>query len=476
MLGKFGSKLLRRCIAGLCAGVTALGCTISAAAYSFSPIKGIGENDVLLDLDLYSDSALVMNMDTGEIVLDIKGDKQRTPASLTKIMTGVVLLDEFGGDKTAMQSVKYTASYEAFEDIDGMAYSNANIFVGESLNCYDLFVALMLPSACEAANMIAIGVSGSVDKFVERMNEKAAALGMNDTHFGNSHGFFADNNYTTCRDLAKLCMYAIDTYPLFREVVSMPSAQLAEDDHSYDDVGGWYVTNTNLMLDQNSQYYYQSCLGIKTGTLDRAGRCLASYAVYDGKRYLIITMGAPMEKQTSDYARAVDDPDSVFMNDVVYYNFIDHINLYNWAFRYLEDRELVDNNSEIREAKVEYGDKGRDYVTLKPEHGLRSVFPTYIKEEEITREVTVYDNIIAPVRKGDVLGRLTLTFEGEQIADIPLVATEDIERSQSKAIKKVAKSFLKSKPYKIVLALCIFGVLAYIVIYIIVIQNKYMKK
>ncbi len=472
----FGKTLLRRVVTALCGVMVAAECALSAAAYSFTPVKGRNDNDELVALELYSDSALMINMDTGETLVDIKSDKQRVPASLTKIMTGVVLLDEFGGDKAAMEAVKYTADNEVFADLEGYSYSNADIYYGESVNCYDLFVALMLPSACDAANMIAVGMSGSIDKFCDRMNEKAAALGMNDTHFSNAHGLSGDNNYTTCRDLAKLCTYAIDTYPLFREVVEMDSAVLTATDFHPLENGYWYVSNTNYLVDPNSQYYYSSCMGIKTGTLESAGRCLASYTVSEGRRYLIVTMGAPIDKQESDYAKAEEDPNSLFANDTVYYNMVDHINLYNWAFGYLEDRELVDENSELREAKVEYGENGRDYVTLRPQYSMRATFPVYTKEEEITREIEVYDNVIAPVKKGDELGRLRLTYAGEQIADIPLVATESIERSQTKAVKKVAASFLHSKPYKIVLAISIIAVVGYIVTYIVVMQNKYMKK
>ena len=177
MFGKKGRTLLRRVASVLCGVVVAAECAVSAAAYSFTPVKGRNENDELVKLELYSDSALVVDMDTGQAVVDIKSDKQRVPASLTKIMTGGGLLGEFGGDKAAMEAVKYTADDRVFADLEGYSYSNADIYYGETVNCYDLFVALMLPSACDAANMIAVGMCGSINKFCERMNKKAADLG-----------------------------------------------------------------------------------------------------------------------------------------------------------------------------------------------------------------------------------------------------------------------------------------------------------
>ena len=469
-------RILRKITAAVCAGVIAVGCMagVTASAFNFEPVKGVDDEGNYIGLDLYSDSAYMLNMDTGDVIIDVKSDKQRVPASLTKIMTAIVLLDEFDGDKHAMEAVKYSAPPEYFDGLWEMGASIADIYPDEEVNCYDLLAALLIPSACDAANVIAYGMCGSIDKFCDKMNETAARIGMKDSHFSCAHGLSGDNNYSTCRDIAKACMYAIEEYDIFRELVGMSYYYMTPTSvHTDDD---WRVNSTNEMLDATSGYYYSYCCGIKTGTLESAGRCLATYAVLDGSRYMIVTMGAPIEKLEKDYQKGYENPDSVFAYDTVYYNMVDHINLYNWAFGYLRDRDIVDPNSEVREARVEYGDKGRDYVTLKPQSGCRATFPVYVKEEDISREITVYDNVIAPVYKGDELGRIKVSYDGIQIADIPLIATESVARSKSGELKAVAKSFPKSKAYKTVAGLCFFGIVAYTVGYILWIQNKYMKK
>ena len=470
------NRIWRRFVTLLCAVTLSVMCMgdVAASAFNFTPVKDRDGAGNYIKLELYSESAYMINMDTGDVLIDVKSTKQRVPASLTKIVTALVLLDEFDGEKYDLEHTYYSAPPEYFDGLWDMGASIADIYAEEKINCYDLLAALLIPSACDAANVIAYGMCGSIDKFCDRMNETARRIGMTDSHFSCAHGLSGDNNYSTCQDIAKACMYGLENYDVFRELVGKSYYYMTPTNEHPED--NWRLNSTNELLDPTSGYNYSYCMGIKTGTLDQAGRCFASYAVKDGKRYLIVTMGAPQEKQEKDYQKGIDNPDSVFANDTVYYNFVDHINLYNWAFGYLYDREIVDPNSEIREAKVEFGDKGRDYVTLKPQSGCRVTFPSYVEDEEIVKDITVYDNVVAPVKKGDELGRVKISYQGIEIADIPLVATESVARSRAEELKAVAKSFPKSRPYKIVVALCFFGIAVYTVAYILWVQNKYMKK
>jgi D-alanyl-D-alanine carboxypeptidase (penicillin-binding protein 5/6) len=447
--------------------------SITAEAFNFTPVTGYDSDNNLVELSLNSEAAYMFNMDTGDVIVDINSDEERVPASLTKIMTAIVLLDEFGGDEDKLKSTKYSAGSEAFDELYGTGASTADIQPNEEVTCYDLLCALMLPSACEAANVIAIGISGSIEKFVDRMNEKAAELELNHTHFSNAHGLWGDDHYSSCADIAKMCTYALDTYPVFVDVVSMNDYTMSPTDYHPD---GTYIYNTNSMLSSSSLYYYAACRGIKTGTLELAGRCLASYAVSDGKRYMIVTMGAPLEKSEEDEEKGEENPSSVYAADTVYYNIIDHINLYEWAFNWLEETEFVDSNSELCEAKVEYGEDSRDYVTLKPESDYKKYWPTYISTDEVEQEIEVYDNVVAPVYAGDQLGLLTLKYEDEVIAEIPLVATESVARSKTAEKAAVAKAFPHSAEFKAAVCLIIGFAVIFTLIHIVRVQRKYMKK
>lgn len=445
----------------------------SVSAFNFTPVTGYNDNGELEELTLRSEAAYMINMDTGDVLLNVNGSEQRPPASLTKIMTAIILLDEFGGDEEKLKSTYYSAGNEAFDELYGENASTADIQPYESVSCYDLLCALMLPSACEAANIIAIGVSGSLEDFIQRMNEKAGELGLENTHFSNCHGLWTDDNYTSCEDVAVMCSYAIENYKVFCDVVSMYEYTMSPTDYH---TSGTEIYNTNLMLCASSSYSYSYCLGIKTGTLEEAGRCLASYASYDGERYMIVTMGAPLEKTEEDALKGEENPDSVYGNSTVYYNLIDHINLYEWAFDWIEETSFVDPSSELCEAKVEFGEDGRDYVALKPEYGFSKYWPVYISTDEIVQEITVYDNIVAPVYEGDALGTLTLFYKGETIAEIPLVATESVSRSAFSEKLAVAGYFVHSWEFRLALLLIIGFAVVFTIVHIIRVQRKYMKK
>ena len=153
---------------------------------------------------------------------------------------------------------------------------------------------------------------------------------------------------------------------------------------------------------------------------------------------------------------------------------LDHIHLYDWAFQSLVATDFIDKNSEITEAKVSYG-KGKDYANLKPAEGFTRLWPYYVKMKDIEQKITVYDNIIAPVEVGDVLGKLDLTYKGKKIATVDLVSTTKVERSGVKEKVKIAKSYFSSGVFKTTLIIVFVLCAAYIIIYVVIAQKKYLK-
>ena len=442
-----------------------------ASAFQYTPTAGIDENGKPIPLELYSESVYMINLDTGEELVSIDSERARVPASLTKVMTAVVLLEEFEDNFEEMKTTYVSAGSEVFDELYGTGASTADIRPHEKVSYYDLLAALLIPSACEAANIIAINIAGSINEFCDMMNEKAEELKMKDTHFSNAHGLFANKNYTSCKDMAVLCQYALDNFPYFREIVSMSSYEMeATNYHS----SGSVLANTNFMLRSTSKYYYSYAKGIKTGTLDSAGRCLASYATYDGVTYLIVSMGAPMQKQEKDYEKGAENPNSVFAGDVVYYNIVDHINLYEWAFDTLVTTDFVNTSSEVAEAEVEFG-KNANYVTLKPAEGYSRLWPNNVSVEEVKQVITVADNVVAPIEEGDTLGKLELVYNGEVLTAIDLVATSDVEQATFKAKLHIAASFFKSVEFFIALAIILAIIIIYSIIYAVKVQKKYMK-
>lgn len=444
---------------------------VTAQAFNFTPTY-YDDKGELKNLELYSESIFMMNLDTGETIVDINGDEERAPASLTKIMTAVVMLEEIGYDEDTLKSTYVSAGTDAFDELYDTGASTADIQPDEKVSYYDLLAALMIPSACEAANIIAINVAGSIPEFCDMMNEKAEELGMDNSHFSNAHGLFTQQNYSSAHDMAILSKYAVERFSVFRDIVAMRSYQMESTDYH---PTGSTILNTNLMLNSYTDYFYSYCKGIKTGSLDSAGRCLSSYATYDGTTYLIVTMGAPMNKLAEDIPKGEEDPDSIYGGDYVYYNILDHIALYDWAFSMLVQTDFINESSEIRDVEVAYG-KELDYANLKPANGYSQMWPMNVDVDDVEKIITVKENIVAPVEKGDVLGQMELRYNGETLATIDLISTTKVIRSDSKTKIKIIKSYFDSNVFKITLTAVILCICLYGAIHFIRIQKKYLRK
>lgn len=464
---KFKHKLTRVISMVLC--IVMIFPCLYADAFNFTPTTVDGKNT---KLTLYSKCVYMKNLTTGTVIVDINGEQERAPASMTKIMTAVVLLDKYNGNKSKLKSTYVSAGTAAFDELYNTGASTADIQPNEKVSYYDLLAALLIPSSCEAANIIALNLSSSLKGFAKLMNQKAKELKMNNTHFNNAHGLFAQNNYSSCKDIATLCEYALNNYSVFKEIVAMPIYTMGKTSvHK----SGTQIINTNYMLESTSDYYFSSCKGIKTGSLDSAGRCLASYATKEGQTYLTVTMNAPMNKRSVDIVKGQENPDSIYADDIVYYNLLDHINLYKWAFNCLVSTDFIDPSSEVCDINVKYGDNC-DYANLKPKTGYNAMWPTNIKTDNVKKKITLYKNVVAPIEVGDVLGKMELSYNGTVLATIDLVSTTRVTRSQIKAKAKVAKSFFSSKEFDFTVMFLLIGIIIYTVIHIVRIQKKYIKK
>lgn len=451
---------IRKLLCAFMGAVMMLVCVtpMSAGAYNFEPYTSNGEGETK-PIKLYSEAVYMVNTDTGDVLVDINADEARIPASLTKIMTAVVCLEKFKDDPDKLKTTFVHGDNAAFDELYGTGASTADIRPFEDVCYYDLICALMLPSSCEAANIIALNISDSIPHFCDLMNEVAARIGMKNSHFSNAHGLFTNQNYSSCKDMALLTQYAYDNFPVFAEIVSKPTYTLPPTDDHPD---GTMIVNTNEMLDETSDYYYSPVKGVKTGTLDEAGRCLVSTASMNGKNYMIVSMGAPLYKDGN-----TEEPE--------YYNLIDHKALYQWAFYHLVETDFINVNSEITDVKVEFAEEG-DSVNLKPAEGFKRDWPDNIKLKDIKQDITLAENVVAPVYEGDKLGTLTLSYNGEKLASVDLIATSSVGRSETDEKMRIAKSFFSSKEFRLCVGGIIFMFAAYTAAFIYKLQHKYVKR
>lgn len=408
-----------------------------------------------LDEEILAHSALLINTDTGKVVYSKNAQDKMYPASITKIMTSILLLESVED----LDATTATATSEDMEELYGTGASTADIRIGETLTMRDYLYAMLIPSGNEAAMIVANALGPGVPAFVEKMNAKAQELGMKNTHYANPHGLFDEQQYTTAEDIAILAQYAMKN-DTFREAVSQIRYTLPATDYADERL----LITTNMMMEPGTVYYRDYITGIKTGSLPEAGKCVVSSASQDGYNYLCVILGAPTEDangESYDYNMA----------------FYDTIHLYDWAFETFSNLSMLDPDTPINEAKVKYG-KNQDFVHVAPQEKFTALLPSYVTEEDVQKIIHLPEEPLeAPIQAGDVVGSVELKLKDETIGEVPLIATETIERSKWLYYTDMFQKALGSIWAKLILIVIVLLIAIYIIYAVLVNQkNKKYKK
>ncbi|MDR1001631.1 MAG: serine hydrolase [Clostridiales bacterium] len=251
-------------------------------------------------LRLNSSNAILIALNSGQTLYDKRAWEHVYPASLTKIMTAVVVLDN-----TTDLSEKATLGQRIFDETLTQNASVAGFLPGENVSVGDLLYGLMLPSGAECAIGLAEHIAGSESEFAKLMNKKAAGLGMNDTHFVNSTGLHQPNQYTTVSDIAILLNYALQ-YETFSEVFTTRQYSARSTNKHPDGL----TFHSTLFSKTSGEYSDFTLLGGKTGYTSEAGQCLASLAEAGGQKYILVTCGAHGDNHSQTLH--IDDMVSVY--------------------------------------------------------------------------------------------------------------------------------------------------------------------
>ena len=238
------------------------------------------------ELKVEAEAAIIAEPITGKIIYENESEEQNYPASVTKILTAILVLENCKLDDVAI------CSPTALSNIPS-AYVVAPLMVGEEMRVEDLLYALMLKSANDAAYVLAEHVGKTTEGFSEMMNNKAKEIGCKGTHFVNPNGVHSDNHYTTAYDMYLIAKYAMQNEE-FRKIVSTEEYTLpATNKYTATDR---VMKNTNYFLNKNSKFYNENVKGIKTGTTTQAGNCLVTDFEKDGIEFIAVILGA----KTSD--------------------------------------------------------------------------------------------------------------------------------------------------------------------------------
>lgn len=334
-------------------------------------------------LSLSSKSAVLIEAESGNVLYQKNAFAVRPMASTTKIMTALVAIES--GDLDRLVKIDNRAR--------GVEGSSIYLAEGEVLSMRDLLYALMLASANDAAAAIAYEISGSIEDFAELMNQKASELGLRSTHFTNPHGLHDEGHYTTAYDLAMITSAALKNQ-VFLEICSSKTKTIPLNI----DEGTRYLTNHNKLLRS-----YKGCIGVKTGFTKNSGRCLVSAAERDGLRLIAVTLGAP------------DD-------------WRDHTAMLDFGFERYTRLTFAKKGEFTATLDVIGGDA--DEVVVANAVELSAFLPK--AHGEITYKIECVRPLFAPVRRGDEVGRIIYSENGEEIASSPLIAVTKVETIQKK--------------------------------------------
>jgi len=401
-----------------------------------------------------SKAVYLINTDTGNVVFSQRENEKMYPASITKVMTAIVVLEEYGDRLDEM----VTAQQNVFDELFGTDSSTMGVKLGETLSARDLLFGMVIHSANEAACILADHFSdGDRALFIKKMNEKAAALGMTSSHFTNPHGLHEENQYVTAKDVYLMSAHAM-TLPLFADMVAMTRYSLPATNKR----GAQTLINTNKMMEPYSQYYMKGVKGIKTGTTDEAGFCLTSIATQNGYTYMCVAMGAPCYD---------DNKKPAALNGA----FVDSKKLYEWAFSGFYKETVISVKEPMGQIKVNLS-KDTDSLQLNFSQDFVALIPKAATDPKsaIKVEPHVPDSIDAPVQKGQKIGTATLMLAGEVIGEVDLLAAESVERSGLMVFLQGASNVIDSLWFKLIVALLILLIAAYVVY--AVIHNNRRKK
>lgn len=357
--------------------------------------------------NILCNTAVLIDANTGTILAEKKADEKMYPASLTKIMTAILAIEM--GNLSDVITVDDDTPYE----VEG---SHIALEPGEILTLKDLLYALMLPSANDAASVIAKHYGGSTEEFVNLMNEKAKELGAYNTHFVNPHGLHDENHYTTAADLALITKYAMNN-ETFKTIVGTVKYEIKPTNKKTETR---YFTTLNKLLyntSSNQIYvggayispYYEYATGAKTGYTPEAGNSLVATATKDGTNLI-----------------------AVAMNGVSLEMYQDAHNLFNFGFNEYESTTIISKNTYVQNVKIENGDSKEISVITE------SDLITLLKKDSnknIKSNVTI-NEINLPLEKNQVIGKIEYTLNEQVLGSVNLITPIEVKSTLSKNTNK----------------------------------------
>ena len=341
----------------------------------------IGENF----LDLSCESAILISQDTGEVLYEHNAHEKLRPASVTKVMTILLIMEEIDSGR-----LSYSDKSACSDNASSMGGSQIWLDATEELTVDEMLKAICVVSANDCTVAMAEHIAGSEEMFVEKMNQRAKELGMNDTTFKNCHGIDEDGHETSSYDIALMSRELLKNHPEITKYTTIWMDSLRD--------GKSELVNTNKLIKN-----YQGATGLKTGSTSLALFNLSASATRENLSLIAVVMRAPTTKERFSCARKLLD----------------------YGFSNYQYKKLAEKDCEVMKVPVMKGTEAE--VAVKYSDSVGKVMK---KKEDgnVEQEVIINGDIIAPIQKGDVLGNVFYRVNGEEVASVELVADSSVEK------------------------------------------------
>ena len=320
-------------------------------------------------------------------------------------MTAILTLEHCQLTDTA------TVSHNALYSVP-VGYSHAYLVEGEELTINQLLHLLLIPSANDAAVVLAEHIAGSVESFVSMMNTKAVELGCQDTHFVNPNGIHSSNHYSTAYNLALMGRYAMQNED-FRKIVATTKYTLPATE-KYSEPNRFFKSTNALIIPNDSDsvdnYYYEYATGVKTGYTDAAGDCIVASAKKDELEYIVVILGADATENGLSQ------------------KYIDCKNLFNYAFDNYKLYTIHEENSILKDLKIKNANFFNSNLQVLVQDNITLLLKNETPISSITPNVDISADLVAPIVKNSVVGTITYDIDGNTYTS-NLLAGEDIEES-----------------------------------------------
>ncbi|GAA0443962.1 D-alanyl-D-alanine carboxypeptidase DacF [Lentibacillus halophilus] len=348
-----------------------------------------GEGEQELNLVPDAKSAILMERDTGKVLYKKNTDEELAPASMTKIMTLLLIMEALDNGE-----IEKDETIRVSERAASMGGSQIFLEKGEEMSVDDLLKGIAIASANDASVALAERIAGSEKAFVKKMNQKADTLGLNNTQFQNSTGLPADNHYSTARDMALISKELL-TYESVTNYTSIYEDYLRKGEENE-----FWLVNTNRLVK-----FYPGVDGLKTGYTNEAKYCLTATAEKNDMRMIAVVMGAETTKKRNAAISKMLD----------------------YSFNHYETENLYDKGDTV--TTIDFLKSEQQTVDVAVSQSVSTIHEKGEADKHVTTSTEMDADLTLPLQKGDQVGRLVVKNDGKTLSTTPLTITDDVDKA-----------------------------------------------